>query len=55
MRYLAVRETYFQAIASFKNPYLAAFEAAKKWTITIRNLAKAYKELSIMYEARLPE
>ena len=36
-------------------PYLATFEATKKWTSTIRNWAQVYGELSIMYEERLPE
>lgn len=35
--------------------YLSTFEATKKWTITIRNWAQVYGELSIMYEGRLPE
>ena len=35
--------------------YLATFEATKKWTTTIRDWAKVYGELSIMYEGRLPE
>lgn len=33
--------------------YLATFEAAKKWTTTLRNWGKVYGELSIMYEGRL--
>lgn len=35
--------------------YLATFEATKKWTLSIRNWAQVYGELSIMYEGRLPE
>lgn len=34
--------------------YLATFEAAKKWTMPLRNWGKVYGELSIMYEGRLP-
>ena len=41
--------------ALLKALYLATFEATKKWTMTIRNWAKVYGELSIMYEGRLPE
>ncbi len=35
--------------------YLSTFEAAKKWTMPIRNWGQVYGELSIMYEGRLPE
>lgn len=34
--------------------YLATFEATKKWTKTIRNWGQIYRELSIMYERRMP-
>ena len=34
---------------------LSTFEAAKKWTMPIRNWGQVYGELSIMYEGRLPE
>ena len=41
--------------ALLKALYLATFEATKKWTMPIRNWGKAYGELSIMYEERIPE
>lgn len=41
--------------ALLKALYLATFEATKKWTMPIRNWGKAYGELAIMYEGRLPE
>lgn len=41
--------------ALLKALYPATFEAAKKWTMQIRNWGKIYGELSIMYEGRLPE
>lgn len=41
--------------ALLKALYLAAFEATKRWTTTIRNWTQVYGELSIMYEGRLPE
>lgn len=41
--------------ALLKALYLATFEAVKKWTMPVRNWGKAYGELSIMYEGRLPE
>lgn len=41
--------------ALLKALYLATFEAAKKWTATLRNWGRVYGELSIMYEGRLPE
>jgi len=41
--------------ALLKALYLATFEATKKWTMPIRNWGKAYGELSIMYEGRMPE
>jgi len=41
--------------ALLKALYLATFEATKKWSMPIRNWGKAYGELAIMYEGRLPE
>ncbi len=41
--------------ALLKALYLATYEAAKKWTMPIRNWGKVYGELSIMYEGRIPE
>ncbi len=35
--------------------YLAIFEAAKKWSLPIRNWGQVYGELTIMYEDRLPD
>lgn len=41
--------------ALLKTLYLATFEAARKWTQSIRNWGCVYGELCIMYEGRLPE
>ena len=41
--------------ALLKALYLSTFEATKKWNMPIRNRGKAYGELSIMYDGRLPE
>ena len=41
--------------ALLKALYLSTFEAAKKWTMPIRNWGKVYGELAIMYEGRMPE
>ena len=41
--------------ALLKALYLAAFEAAEKWTVPIRDWGKVYGELAIMYEGRLPQ
>ena len=49
------RRVFPSDIALLKALYLATFEATKKWTVTIRNWAQVYGELSIMYEGRLPE
>ncbi len=49
------RSVFPSDTALLKSLYLATFEAAKKWTGTIRNWAQVYGELSIMYEGRLPE
>ncbi len=49
------RSVFPSDTALLKALYLATFEATKKWTVTIRNWGKVYGELSIMYEARLPE
>ena len=49
------RSVFPNDTALLKALYLATFEATKKWTITIRNWAQVYGELSIMYEGRLPE
>ena len=49
------RSVFPSDTALLKALYLATFEATKKWTTTIRNWAKVYGELCIMYEGRLPE
>lgn len=49
------RSVFPSGAALLKSLYLATFEAAKKWTIQLRNWGKVYGELSIMYEGRLPE
>lgn len=41
--------------ALLKALYLATFEAARKWTMPIRNWEKVYGEMSIMYEGRMPD
>ena len=49
------RSVFPSDTALLKALYLAAFEATKKWTMSIRNWGQVYGELSIMYEERLPE
>ena len=49
------RNVFPSDTALLKALYLATFEATKKWTSTIRNWGQVYRELSIMYEGRLPE
>ena len=49
------RNVFPSDTALLKALYLATFEAAKKWTMPIRNWGQVYGELSIMYEGRLPE
>ena len=49
------RSVFPSDTALLKALYLATFEAAKKWTMPIRNWGQVYGELSIMYEGRLPE
>ena len=49
------RSVFPSDTALLKAVYLAAFEAAKKWTMPIRNWGQVYGELGIMYEGRLPE
>lgn len=44
------RSVFPSDISLLKALYLATFEATKKWTVTIRNRAQVYGELSIMYE-----
>lgn len=41
--------------ALLKALYLSTFEAAKKWSMPLRNWGQVYGELSIMYEGRLPQ
>ena len=41
--------------ALLKALYLATFEAAKKWSMPLRNRGKVYGELAIMYEDRVPQ
>lgn len=49
------RSVFPSDTALLKALYLATFEAAKKWTTTLRNWGKVYGELCIMYEGRLPD
>lgn len=49
------RSVFPSSTSLLKSLYLATFEAAKKWTTTLRNWGRVYGELSIMYEGRLPE
>ena len=49
------RSVFPSDTALLKALYLSTFEATKKWTVSIRNWAQVYGELSIMYEGRLPE
>ncbi len=49
------RSVFPSDTALLKALYLSTFEAAKKWTIPLRNRGQVYGELSIMYEGRLPE
>lgn len=49
------RSVFPSDTALLKALYLATFEATKKWTMTIRNWAQVYGELSIMYVGRLPQ
>ena len=51
----AQRSVFPSDTALLKALYLATFEAAKKWTTTLRNWGQVYGELSIMYEDRLSE
>ena len=43
------RSVFPNDTALLKALYLATFEATKKWTITIRNWAQVYGELSLLY------
>ena len=47
------RSVFPSDTALLKALYLATFEAAKKWTLPLRNWGKVYGELFIMYEGRL--
>jgi putative transposase len=49
------RSVFPSDTALLKALYLSTFEATKKWTMTIRNWAQVYGELSIMYGDRFPE
>ena len=49
------RSVFPSDTALLKALYLATFEATKKWTVTIRNWAQVFGELSIMYNGRLPD
>lgn len=49
------RSVFSSDTALLKALYLSIFEAAKKWTMPIRDWGQVYGELSIMYEGRLPE
>ena len=49
------RSVFPSDTALLKALYMSTFEATKKWTVSIRNWAQVYGELSIMYEGRLPE
>ena len=55
-RKLNRKRSVFQSDLALLNAlYLDKFEATIKWTLTIRNWAQVYGELSIMYEGRSPE
>ena len=49
------RSVFPSDTALLKALYLATFEATKKWTVTTRNWAQVFGELSIMYDGRLPD
>lgn len=49
------RSVFPSDTALLKALYLSTFEATKRWTMTIRNWAQVYGELSIMYPDRLPD
>ena len=49
------RSVFPSDTALLKALYLSTFEAAKKWTMPLRNWGQVYGELSIMYEGRLPD
>ena len=49
------RSVFPSDTAPLKALYLATFEAARKWTMPIRNRAQVYGESGIMYEGRLTE
>ncbi len=49
------RSVFPSDTALLKALYLSTFEATKKWTMPVRNWARIYGELSIMYEGRLPD
>ena len=49
------RSVFPSDTALLKALYLATFEATKKWTVTIRNWALVFGELSVMYDDRLPD
>ena len=49
------RSVFPSDTALLKALYLATFEPTKKWTVTIRNWAQVFGELSIMYDGRLPD
>ena len=47
------RSVFTSDLSLLKSFYLATFEATIKWTLTLRNRGKVYRELSIMFEGRL--
>lgn len=49
------RSVFPSSQSLLKALYLATFEAAKKWTMPIRNWGKIYGELAVMYKGRLPQ
>jgi len=49
------RSVFPSAQALLKVLYLTTFEAAKKWTMPIKNWGKIRGELAIMYPNRLPD
>lgn len=49
------RSVFPSDTALLKALYLSTFEDTKKWMMLVRNWAKVYGGLSIMYEGRLPE
>ena len=49
----AKRSVFPSDTSLLKALYLSTFEAAKKWTMPLKNWSKIYGEFSIMYEGRI--